>query len=389
MKRKSLLERSARPVLVCAAVACCLAAWSQYRESSERSHLLRAENFVRQHRGPEAEAEWKAVLKENRRSPAAWELLGEYYMSRERWALAAGAFRNLSTIAPSRPHVLCRLAACMLRLDDQKGAFDTANAEMKRDPNCVAALGLVTSLMAERPGTEQKQQMDYQRRLARLLPDDMSVQRMYAEALTNQYLYAEARPVIESLLRHNPHDAEAYNLLGFADLGRPDQPAGTMDAVRDFKTSLRFAPLNGGAHFGLGRAWLNINRPRDAVTELRAALQSMPAVARVHRELAIACLRAGFAAEGASEQARANALLRLAGEERVLMVRCTAYPTDASYPKRLGLIYARLGETERALYYLARAQQLAPGDRSTNSALSRLRAASLSTASAAASQPRQ
>ncbi len=362
MKRKSLLAKAAVPILACALLICGVSAFRWVRVGAIRRHFDRAEAFVRQQRGPEAEAEWKAVLQADPHNTAAYELLGEYYMSRHNWPAGADAFRKLAKADPHKPHVQCRLAACLLRMDDQQGAFQTAQAELRKDPDCVAALGLVTSLMAQRPNSEQKQQLEYLRRLARLIPDDMMVQHEYAEALSNQYLYDELRPVLTQILRRNPNDVEAYNLLGFADLARADQPQGAQAAIQDFQTSLRLASANSGAHFGLGRAYLRAGEPLNAVAELEQAAKRLPEVARVHKELADAYRAAHQPAKAAREQARSVALLHLAGDERMLMVRCIAYPNDPNYPRRLGELYVRLGDPSRALYYLNKAKHLTPGD---------------------------
>src|SRR5205085_7131907 len=209
---------------------------------------------------------------------------------------------------------------------------------------------------------EPKRRLDYLRRLAKLLPDDLTVHRMLAETLTNEYLYDELRVVIAQILRLNPKDAQAYNLLGLADLARPDQPQGARDALREYQTSLRLAAVNPGAHFGIGRSYLRLGAPDKAVPELEEAVRAMPNVARFYKELGDAYHATGQPARAAQAQARFLALQKLGAEERKLSVRCIAYPNDPSYPRRLGELYAQLGDPSRALFYLRKADQLKPGD---------------------------
>lgn len=362
MKRSSVLSRLSLPILACALLVCGASAFRWMRASALREHFNRAEAFVGQRRGPEAEAEWKAVLRDDPKNAAAWELLGEYYMSRHQWPAGADAFRKLAQADPKKPHVQCRLAACLLRMDDQLAAFETAKGELRHDPNCVAALGLVTSLMAQRPGTEQKQLLEYQRQLAKLIPNDPSIQRMLAETLTDQYLFDELRPVVAQMLKLNPQDAEAYNLLGFADLARADQPQGAQAAIEDFQNSLQRADNNSGAHFGLGRAYLIVGPPQKAVTELEQAARQLPGVARVQKELVNAYRAANQPQQAMQAQVRLAALQKLSGEERILSVRCIAYPKDPDYPRRLGELYLKVGEPSRAIFYLTKAKQLRPDD---------------------------
>jgi predicted Zn-dependent protease len=383
MKRPSVLAKLALPILVCAALVYGFSLWRWYRSRSIRRHFDRAEAFVRLKKGPDAEAEWKALLREDPRNAAAYELLGEYYISRQDWTAGAGAFCALARVAPGKPHVQCRLAACLLRMDDQKDAFQTAEAELKRDPNCVAALGLLTSLMAQRPNTEPKRHLEYLRRLAKLLPDDLTVLRSYAETLTNEYLYDELRPVLARILRLNPNDVQALNLRGLADLARTDQPQGARDAIATYQTSLRLASNNPGAQFGLGRAYLGTGEPRKAVAALEEAARGLPNVARVHKQLADAYRAANQPEKARQARARFLELQRMGADERRLTVRCIAYPADPRYPRQLGELYLRLGVPNRAAFYLRKANEIKPADPGLHALLARAQAAARMTASAA------
>ncbi|GAB4452901.1 MAG: hypothetical protein OHK0029_04730 [Armatimonadaceae bacterium] len=377
MKRSTVATRVAIPVFVVAAIVCGISGYRWLSDARIRGHFARAEKFVEQRKGPEAEAEWKAVLKEDPRNTVAQELLAEYYLSHQDWQLAADAFQTLGKMDPKQPHVLCRQAAAMLRMDDQKGAFELAEKEIQRDPKCVAALGLVASLMAQRPGTDQKKQLNYLRQLAELLPDDLDVQRMYAEALTNQYRYDELRPVLDNMLRLSPTDAQAHNLYGFADLARADQPQGAQEAVARFQKSLEVAPDNPGAHFGLGRAYLQLGKATEAVQELERAARDLPGMARVHKELVSAYRAAGQKDKAATAQKRFLELQSLMSEERVLIVRCVAYPQNADYPRRLGQLYLKIGDPIRAVYYFRQAAERKPGDATIQTLLVQAEEASL------------
>lgn len=372
MKTPLVVSRLIPFLLLTAVVLCGVSLFRWQSTANFRAHLDRAEEAVRQHKGQAAEAEWLAARKLDPKNADVSELLGEYYISSGQWARGAEAFRTLGRLDPKRPHVLCRLAACLLRIDDQKDAFATAQEELKRDPNCVPALGLVTALMGMRPSTEQKQLLTYLRRFAHLLPDDSYVLHQFAELLANQYLYDELRPVIAKLLKLNSGDAESYNLLGFADLARADQPDGARSALDDFKRSLRLAPANGGAYYGIGRAYLRLNDPKQAVAALEQAAHLLPAIARIQTELANAYRAAGMPRQAEEVNARALALQRQGSEERRLIVRCIAYPKDPAYPRQLGELYLKLGERNQARYYLGKADQIKPGDPATRGLIARL-----------------
>jgi Flp pilus assembly protein TadD len=373
MKRQDKIARLLIPLGVGAllAVAWGLAAWR--RTEAIQAHVAQALRSAGQGQVEVAEAQWREAIRLDPNNARLYEMVGQYEMNSSRWAQAADAFRSLARVAPETPHVYCRLAACLLRQDDQKGAFETANTELKHDPNCVAALGLVTSVMVLQPASDAKLRLEYMRRLARLAPADLDFLHMYAEELANGYRYDELRTVVANILKRDSRDAEAFNLLGYADLASPNQPAGVEQAVRDFNASLAINPANGGAHFGLGRAALRLGRAPEAVAHLELALQMRPDAARINYELSNAYRMAGQTKRAEEARSRYVAWQRVSEQRRQLQVRCIAYPKDPQYPRQLGLLLARNnGDAGEAVYYLKKAEQLAPGDPDVRSELGRL-----------------
>ncbi|MDX1933657.1 MAG: tetratricopeptide repeat protein [Capsulimonadales bacterium] len=371
----NILRKIALPVGLAAVLVCGWTLAGYLRNRDLNRHFDRAEAFVRERKGPEAEAEWLAVVKADPDNVAARELLAEYYLSHQDWQKGVEAFRRLATLAPTKPHVLCKQAACLLRVDNQVEAIDVSREELKRDPDCVTALGLITSLMAQRPGIDAKQQLEYLRRLARLQPEDVDIQRMYVEMLANQYLYDEMRPAIAQLLKVRPDDPQGFNLLGTADLARADQPQGAKDAVVWFRKSLavteKTGQANGGAHFGLGRAYLSLRQPERAIPELENAIRILPNIARVTKELANAYQAGGMPEKAAIARKRFLEMERIAGDERMLVVRSSTYPDNPEYPRRLGELYLRTNDPERADYYLRKAAKLRPEDAGIRALLAR------------------
>lgn len=363
MSVKQLSPRIAYPILACALVVCAGSFLYNARQGSRQEHFARAEKFVQQKKGREAEAEWRAVLKDDPNNVPAHELLAEYYQSRDDWGRAAEAFKNLARVAPSKPHVLCRQAAAALRWGDQQAAFEVAQQEVKRDPDCVAGLGIVTAIMSRQSG-DGKQLLIYERNLARLLPDDVMVQRQLAETLTDLKQFDEARPVITKILQLVPDDIQARNLLGIADLARSDQPQGAQDALKNFEKSLELSDAarreNIGGRLGRGRSLLALGKAADAMDDLRFAAQKLPQVARVQKIFLSACRKAGFDAEAAQVQAWLSKLQKRGAERRVWVVRSATFPKDPQYPRRLGKSYLEEGEYSRASYYLTKAQELQP-----------------------------
>ncbi len=335
--------------------------------------MASALHAARQGQPETAETEWKAALHLDPKDLQIYEIMAQYEISTGRWTQAVETFHTLERIAPASPHLYCRLAAALLRTGDQKGAFDTANQELKHDPNCVAALGLVTSIMVLQPKSDAKLRRDYMRRLVQLQPDDIDFLHMYAEELANGYLYDDLRPVVAQILKVNSQDAEAYNLLGYADLASPTQPAGVNQAIVDFQKSLEINPANGGAHFGLGRAALRQGNSPEAAKQLEIARQMRPDAPRINFELSNAYRMAGQAKLADEAKNRFVNWERVVEEHRKLQVRCMANPQDPQYPKQLGLLLVQSnGDPGEASYYLKKALELAPNDTEVKAALEKL-----------------
>jgi len=200
---------------------------------------------------------------------------------------------------------------------------------------------------------------------------------MYAEELTNEYRYEEMRPVAAKILALSPSDAEAYNLLGYADLASPKQPEGVKMAQEDFRHSLAINSANGGAHFGLGRAALRLGNAKEAVANLETALTMRPDAPRINYELSTAYRMAGQRAKADSAKDRFLAWQQVNAEHRQLQVRCIAYPKDPKFPRRLGLLLVESnGDPAEALYYLKKANELAPGDAKVVEAMRQVNASS-------------
>lgn len=371
--RQSIAGRLLAVLTVCALLAGAWSFRSWRRLASIRDHLDQAEAEARKGRSAEAIAEWRAALRLDPKNSRIYEMMVQYTMSAGQWAQAEQALYALQQALPQTKHIYCRIAACQLRRENLKGAYDTAKEELNHDPNCVAALGLITSVMAAQPLPDEKLQLEYLRRLSVLAPNDIDFQHMYAEALTNLYRYDALRPVVADILRINPRDAEAYNLLGYADLAAPHQPEGVHQAEKDFETSLALNPNNGGAHFGLGRVALRQRRAKEAVAHLEEALRMHPEALRINFELSQAYAMADMTKQAAEANRRFLQWQRVSTEHRRLQVRCLVYPKDPRYPRQLGLLLAdNSGDPKEAAYYLNKALQLAPGDHTVEAALRRL-----------------
>jgi tetratricopeptide (TPR) repeat protein len=376
MNRTRLAKRLLPGLALCAAAALGIALVTQYRRADLRRHLEQAEVYLQQHRGSDAEAEWQAALRLDPQDADIHELLGQYDMLNDKWPEGVAEFKWLQQHAPTKRHILCRQAACALRSDDftlKMTALPLAETELQRDPNCVAALGMLTAATSKEPFYQHNKQVTRLRRLAKLLPDDVVVLRMYAEELLEIYQYDELDQVVGHILQLAPNDVDAYNLRGFAKLGSAD-PTSLKQAVTAFQTSLRIEPVNGGARFGLGRAYLQQGKAKEAIVQLKEVLRLQPGTTRTYFELAQAYRLAGLKKEADDADAHFRVGHRREDAERELYARTLAHPDSADYARRLGQLLAESGESAKALIYLQRADQLQPGDKALQTTIRELTA---------------
>lgn len=357
------------------AVAVSTLSYVQMRSvNAVQRHIDSAYTDIERQNGPAAEQQWIEALKLDPGNRSVLSLLAQYYMDTHQWSKGVDEFLIIKKLDPSSKETDDQLAACYLRMGDQQKAFQLAKEAVKADPNSVAALGIVTTIMTRQTGVNQDKLLVYLKHFAELQPRDLLVQHMYAEALANRYLYPELRAELAHLLEIDPEDAEAYNLKGYTDLARTDQPAGARQALADFQTSESITPNNGGAYFGMGRAYLHLNRPNHAVAMLKQADKLDPHQIRIMDTLARAYRLAGKSELADKTQSICVLLERTAAHERTLEVECAEYPQNSQYPLELGKLYIHMGRYHRAEYYLAKADQLHPGDRTLHEVVVRLKA---------------
>jgi tetratricopeptide (TPR) repeat protein len=335
-----------------------------------RQHLSAGIALSDQGMGPQAEAEWKEALRLDPHCADACRLLTEYYFSARSWPQALSALRRLQALSPREPHLECRLSACYLNLGDEVTAFHLAEAEIRRDRNCVPALATSAVLLDDMG--EKPRAVVYLRRLARLEPDDITLEYMLGEALSDTYDYREARPVLEHVIRLDPNHADAYAQLGIGWVDDESVPDHRQRAEQALRKSLELNPMNGVARLALGRLYLRLNRPHAAIPQLEEAIRLMPFNNRSPFELAKAYDLDGQPAKAAAMRQRHLSLRQVAARIGTLEKRCAISPTVFDYPYELGTIELRRGDYRKAYVYLHKAQALKPHDPRVAAALVQL-----------------
>jgi tetratricopeptide (TPR) repeat protein len=326
-----------------------------------RHHLYAGEEFARQGMGAQAEAEWKDALRLDPHYTNAWRLLAEYYLSARHWQKAREALLKVREQAPQDDHIACRLAACALNLGDEVTAYREAETEIKRDPNCVAALA-TSAVLLSRMG-EKPRAVTYYRKLSQLQPDDPVLQYLYAESLSDTFAFREARPVLEHVIKLDPNHADAYALLGRGWIDDASVPDHAQRAEKAFQKSLELNPLNAEARLAYGQLLLRQNRPREAVVQLEEATRLMPNAVEAAYDLTRAYDRAGQAAQATAARRRFLGLRQVASRVQALEKRAAVTPANFDYPMELGTLELGRGNYRRAYVWLNKARALRPDDR--------------------------
>jgi tetratricopeptide (TPR) repeat protein len=351
----------AAALLLCLAAAAWVRIGGDWRSARPvRQHLSAGIEFANQGMGPQAETEWKEALRLDPGCADACRLLAEYYFSARAWRQALAALQRLQALAPKEEHLNCRMAACYLNLGDEVTAFRLSEAEIRRDPNCVPSLALSSVLLNDMG--EKPRAVVYLRRLGRLQPDDPALQYMLAETLSDTFVYQEARPVLEHVIRLDPNHSDAYAQLGIGWLDDASAPDHLQRAQQALRKSLELNPMNADARLALGRLYLRQHQPHPAVPQLEEAVRLMPWSSGASMELAKAYDRDGQSAKAAAMRRRFLSVRQVSARMSALEKRTAVDPTVFDYPYELGTIALRRGDYRRAYVYLRKAQALRPRD---------------------------
>jgi tetratricopeptide (TPR) repeat protein len=135
-----------------------------------KAHEYLGRAFARQERWPEAEAEFKEILRLAPNNPAAEHLLAEVYFEQQRFPEAIERFKAYLAAAPPNVEVLNKFGAALGSTNDLDGALAAFRQAIVLDPsNGAVRRNLATALLARRDYDEA---LEHARRAVELQPDD-------------------------------------------------------------------------------------------------------------------------------------------------------------------------------------------------------------------------
>jgi Flp pilus assembly protein TadD len=368
--RNKIRPWAAVSVLLLAAVIWAIALVWQSKRAGVRKHLLAGAEYVRLGNSKGAETEWLQASRLEPKNPQVWELLGELYMSTERWMSALEAFRKLEKIKPETPNLYTRLAVSAIRTGDENGSYIYAQSQLQRDPNDIASL-LISAHILRLRGEELKR-LDYLRRLHQLLPQDKEILSFLTEALTSKYKYDEARLLLTRQIELDPNDAQAYSLRGLGYLNSDPSPQGLENAEKDFLAALKINPLAPFPRLHLGKVYRMRGNLKEALLQMEQAMRVLPDKMDIYYEIAPVYAQAKMPEKAAAARKKYNELRHALDYEASLGKRCVADPNNYAIHLEMGQLQLKKGDARQASYYLSRAQAIRPHDPPLQQALRQL-----------------
>lgn len=296
-----------------------------------------------------AEAAWRAALRSEPRYGSAHRALGALYLSQGRLEEARQVLRQLASIAPREPHVLCELAeAGYLRGGPARVRLAAEDAELavQLEPDCFRARTVAGNAWQELG--DHRRGLAHLRAAVQLRPADVALAQQLVRGLLDGQQREEAAATARRLTEQYPGYAHGHALLAACyqlfPPGSPEQQALRPAAAR----ALALDPTSALAHAVLGQALLNEGDASRAARHLEAARLLNPgrtatlfALARAYQLLGRAQL---------SEQLRTEFARRsmLENEVAALEKRLVLEPANARLRRRLQELARKLGEPERA-----------------------------------------
>jgi tetratricopeptide (TPR) repeat protein len=331
LSRRSVALGSALALAVMVWGAVGLTRW--VRQAPARGHFRAGLAAMEEGRPQDAEREWREAVRLSPDYLPAYRLLAALYVSAGLWRKSYDLLEQFLAVAPGEPHLECQLAEAGLRLERLPEAEEHARREVARDPTCGRARLTLGRLLIRR--RNEREAVTHLREAVRRLPGAIDPQIYLAQAYIENMRLAEAQALLTALLAQHPDLAHAHYMLGFCYARNAAEPDGSRKAEASLRRALALDPRDEGAMCELGRLFVLLGRPGEAVPLLQAAARLAPGYPPTFHHLGRAYRALRRSAEARGAEARYLALNRLAVEESTLVERHGLAPTDPKVLRRL------------------------------------------------------
>ena len=226
-------------------------------------------------------------------------------------------------------------ARCAMSLDQAETAV-TALLLLKREfPHDPEVLYITTHYYGELASRASQE-------LAATAPTSYQALELEAEAMESQNRWDDAAAEYEKILQQNPNVPGIHFRLGRVLLSKPESPANTEEAKKEFEDELKLDPTNAAAEFSLGEIARRAGQWSEAIPHFTNASKLDPGFAE-------AFLALGMSLNSAERYSEAVGPL----ERYAKML-----PSDAAGHYQLSIAYARTGRKEDATREMAIQRQI-------------------------------
>ena len=198
--------------------------------------------------------------------------LAEFYADQKRWPEAEKEFRVAISLSPQDPTPRAALARMYVTQDQKSLAIEVlteAKKQLGSNPEAYRLLG--DYYLSE--GDAEKALSEFAG-LAKDHPEDLKVQKAYAELLILVHQADAASRLADEILKKSPNDPEALILQGQILLQKKKTDA----ALQILQQAVRGEPNNAAGHYQLGMAYLEKGDPGQAQAEWRETVRLRPSL---------------------------------------------------------------------------------------------------------------
>lgn len=332
------------------------ASWPVFSQAggTGRSEVDEAFALEQQGRFDEAEAAWRAVLKQHPNSADPYAHLGFLEAHQQHYHEAIPMYRKALALNPSMPGLRLNLGLAQFKAGELKDAVQTFLPLLRAAPpsspdaqrlNTLVGMGYygLGSYAAAVP---------YLKKVTAADPQDLHYRLVLAHSCLAAHEYPCVLDVYKQILALNAESAEADMLAGEA-LDAMQNHAG---AIEQFRAAVKANPQEPDVHFGLAYLLWTQNQFEEAAEQFQAELVNAPSNAEAMTFLADCKIHLG----------KPEAALALLEEAVRLNPGLERSHLD------LGILYMQSGKREEAVAEFRAAEKLDPSDPDVHWRLARL-----------------
>jgi tetratricopeptide (TPR) repeat protein len=327
-----------------------------------------------QGKNPEAEAAWRAYLKEHPTDPEPYAQLGLLEARQQHYKEAVPLYRKALAMNPRVPGLRLNLGLALFKLGDLKAALPEFTQSLKEvDPGSLDAQRLTILIGMSHYGlAEYAEAVPFLKEAAAKDQQSLPLRLALAHSCLWSKQYTCVMDVYHEILTLNSESAEADMLAGEALDEMKDNEGSTKmfraavaanprepnvhfglgyllwtqkiypEAAREFELELANDPQHVQSLVYLGDSKIQLNQPADAKPILEKAVRLDPAQPLAHLDLGILLGDAGD---------NEGALRELTLAEKL-------NPNEVNVHWRLGRLYRAMGRTDEAKAELEKASRL-------------------------------